>query len=296
VGIFKRDPGSTNAGKMMIRTWSTDEIITPKNFAFLKAKNSKGEDIFIRPSQNQPTDLILVDDLELYFIEQMQDDAISPIIITETSPSNHQIYIKSGVTDQNLRVELSRLLAEKYSGDAASVDAYHFARLAGFTNQKQKYKTRQGKQPFVLLRRAVPPQTQKQFSSPSPGLKDLLKIAAARINTNKEQHLMRCDLIKNIPTNNNNDDVIAWAQTFYDQLSRKFGAAFDQSRGDWMLCINLFKRGYSTKQVSNILLRCSNISRKRNADDYINRTVRKAASWHKLRLAGASWDDVRNDL
>ncbi len=285
VGLFKRDKNTKNGGKMMVRTWTAEEIIN-KNFKFLQAKNFKGEDIFIRPARDTNSDLILIDDLEYYFIDQLIENKIFPAVITETSPENHQCWLKTGITDQKLKLELSRLLAEKYEGDPASVDTAHFGRLAGFTNQKQKYNAK-GRQPFVLLRKAVKAAKQQE----STGLSELINIAQERIDTAQAQHKTRLELLKNLPKNKEiTQNLIDMVSRFYQVMQNKYSSGYDASRADWMLCIRLYHQNYTVQQVSEILAITSDTERKSNAKYYIDRTIKKSFAWHHLKLKNPDQD------
>lgn len=147
VGILEAGPE-----KMLIRTWTVAEI--EHGIPWLKRENAVGHDIYVRPAGS--VGLVLVDDLDPAAILRLHSDLLTPAVVVETSPGNHQAWVRvshdliptDGVT------MVSRILAERYGGDPASADWRHFGRLAGFTNQKPKHRQENGMQPFVLVREA----------------------------------------------------------------------------------------------------------------------------------------------
>lgn len=137
-------------GRMLNREWSADQV--RENVGWLKRMNAQGNDIYIRPSQQERHGLVLVDDLKKESLARMKEAGHTPALIVETSPRNFQAWVKLQPTPDELRKETARELARTYGGDPMSADARHYGRLAGFTNQKEKYRDAFGQQPYVLAR------------------------------------------------------------------------------------------------------------------------------------------------
>jgi hypothetical protein len=137
-------------GRMMNRDWSADQV--RENVAWLKRMNAQGNDIYIRPSQQERHGLVLVDDLKKEALTRMKEAGHTPALIVETSPRNFQAWVNITPAPDEIRKETARELARTYGGDPMSADSRHYGRLAGFTNQKEKYRDAFGNQPFVLAR------------------------------------------------------------------------------------------------------------------------------------------------
>lgn len=152
MGCARYEVGIRNqaTGRMLNREWSADQV--RENVGWLKRMNAQGNDIYIRPSQQERHGLVLVDDLKKESVTRMKEAGHTPALIVETSPRNFQAWVKLPPSPDELRKETARELARTYGGDPMSADARHYGRLAGFTNQKEKYRDAFGQQPFVLAR------------------------------------------------------------------------------------------------------------------------------------------------
>jgi hypothetical protein len=64
-------------------------------------------------------------------------------------PTNLLACIEPALFSHRLR---RKPLLLQYEADRASASSHHYGRLAGFTNQKEVHRTREGLQPFALLR------------------------------------------------------------------------------------------------------------------------------------------------
>jgi hypothetical protein len=147
VGIRDRE-----TGRMMNKSWTPQEL--ERNTPWLKRLNAQGNDIYVRPAKDASRqDLVLVDDLKKADLQRMYADGIRPAVVVETSPQNHQAWVKlpQPATDAERR-EVARELARTYGGDPQSADARHYGRLGGFTNQKPQYVDELGKRPYCLVR------------------------------------------------------------------------------------------------------------------------------------------------
>lgn len=110
----------------------------------------KKADIHIKESPEVDTfhRTILIDDLELYFLEQLSEDYPGPLVAIETSTYNYQaILIAPRFPKDQARtkfrgllksevLEIQRGLAQKYQGDTGAVAAGQFHRFAGSPNYK----------------------------------------------------------------------------------------------------------------------------------------------------------------
>ncbi len=93
--------------------------------AWLERENRQGADIFIRPEGSMG--LVLVDDLDEGALGRMASDGLAPAVVVETSPRNHQAWVRVSPTpiEPTLATMTARLLAERYDGDPASADWRH---------------------------------------------------------------------------------------------------------------------------------------------------------------------------
>lgn len=150
IGVF--DP---RADRMLIRTWSKEKLAEPATIGYLRAQNSHGCHIYIRPLAPHP--YTLIDDLKTEAVEALSNSGLSPTLVLQTSPGNHQVWLRNaGVMPNELATGVAKELAAITGGDPGSADWRHFGRLAGFTNRKDKYKQPDGRYPFVRLVRTNP--------------------------------------------------------------------------------------------------------------------------------------------
>ncbi|HCJ6249386.1 TPA: MobA/MobL family protein, partial [Escherichia coli] len=153
MGCERFDIGVRDAttGQMMNREWSAAEVL--QNTPWLKRMNAQGNDVYIRPAEQERHGLVLVDDLSEFDLDDMKAEGREPALVVETSPKNYQAWVKvADAAGGELRGQIARTLASEYDADPASADSRHYGRLAGFTNRKDKHTTRAGYQPWVLLR------------------------------------------------------------------------------------------------------------------------------------------------
>src|SRR5712664_806677 len=149
VGLF--DPTAEH-GAMLPRVWDLDTLL--RSVSWLRLKNLEGRNIYIRPSGEHA--LSLIDDASTQTIELLKSQGFAPAVVLETSPGNFQAWLCHGQTlPKHLSTFAARLLASRFGGDPASADWRHYGRLAGFTNRKDKYKTMDGRYPYVRLHEAA---------------------------------------------------------------------------------------------------------------------------------------------
>src|SRR6266853_5849773 len=147
IGLF--DPNSSR--QMLPRVWDRNALL--RSISWLRLKNGRGRNIYIRPSGEHR--LSLIDDIGWRAVGRLKEEGFEPAAIVETSPGNFQVWLNHGVVlSKDLSTIAARLLARRFLGDPASADWRHYGRLAGFTNRKEKYRKENGLYPFVLLHEA----------------------------------------------------------------------------------------------------------------------------------------------
>ncbi len=147
IGLF--DPNSSR--QMLPRVWDRNTLL--RSISWLRVKNERGRNIYIRPSGEHR--LTLIDDLGWRAVGRLKEEGFEPAVIVETSPGNFQAWLNHGVVlSKDRSTFAARLLARRFLGDPASADWRHYGRLAGFTNRKEKYRKENGLYPFVLLHEA----------------------------------------------------------------------------------------------------------------------------------------------
>jgi len=155
IGLFKPHvPGSdSKEPEMLPRTWDSATLL--KSVPWLRYQNSQGRNIYIRP--NGEHRLSMIDDLTAEAVRQMRLEGFGPTLVVETSPGNFQAWLDHGqILPQRISTIAARTLATKFGGDKGAADWRHFGRLAGFTNRKAKYQSKEGAYPFVRVIDARP--------------------------------------------------------------------------------------------------------------------------------------------
>ena len=143
IGLFKPNvPGSdSKEPEMLPRTWDSATLL--RSVPWLRYQNSQSRNIYIRPSGEHQ--FSMVDDLTANAIKRMRLEGFGPTLVGETSPGNFQAWLNHGqLLPQRLSTIAARTLATKFGGDKGAADWRHFGRLAGFTNRKDKYQSKDG--------------------------------------------------------------------------------------------------------------------------------------------------------
>jgi hypothetical protein len=148
VGLFRPDVQGREP-VMLPRVWNRDSLL--KSIGWLRYENREGRNIYVRPKGEH--NLSLVDDLSARSIAEMVRSGFAPAAVIETSPGNFQAWLKHPEPlTKELGTAAARALALKFGGDRGAADWRHFGRLAGFTNQKSRYRdATTGLHPFVKL-------------------------------------------------------------------------------------------------------------------------------------------------
>jgi hypothetical protein len=150
VGLFKpRTPSDPHTEpEMLPRVWDRETLL--RSVSWLCYQNAHGRNVYIRP--NGEHHLSLVDDLTPEAIQLMKAAGFTPAVVVETSPGNFQAWLNHGqVLSKQVSTLAARSLAEHFGGDKGAADWRHFGRLAGLTNRKEKYRSNDGRYPFVHL-------------------------------------------------------------------------------------------------------------------------------------------------
>ncbi len=137
---------------LLRREWTPAQV--EASIGWLRKMNAQGRDIYIRPSGS--SGLYIVDDVPAATVERMRAEGYAPAIVVETSPGNHQAWVR--VSDvplsQGEGTAVARALAARFGGDLSSANWRHMGRLAGFTNRKEEHRQPDGRQPYARLRDA----------------------------------------------------------------------------------------------------------------------------------------------
>lgn len=148
VGLFKPNPPDREP-IMLPRVWDHDSVL--RSIGWLRHQNRDGRNIYLRPKGEH--NLSLVDDLTVTGLTNMMTSGFAPAVIVETSPGNFQAWLKhSEQLNKEISTAAARALAHRFGGDRGAADWRHYGRVAGFTNQKLKYRDPiTGLHPFVRL-------------------------------------------------------------------------------------------------------------------------------------------------
>lgn len=274
--LFELGIRDGRSGKMMLRSWSRDELLGA--IGWLKRQNLHGQDIYIRPKGSRG--LVLVDDLTPDATRRMTADGIEPSAVIETSPGNFQAWVRVSKEPipERLATAVARELAREYAGDPASADWRHFGRLAGFTNRKKVHQKQDGRFPFVLTHECRWRVATRGHHLLERAREELLDEAeAARERLRRVEAIQREGSAPEAsgPVKN---PVRAYRQYMY-RLIRKYGpTTTDFSRADWMVCKKMINDGFERHEIQEALLAASPDLAERkpsHVQDYMERTVRK---------------------
>lgn len=133
--------------KAQLITTNTEGIL--RRLAWLRARNSQGANVNIRPTTSH---LSLLDDLTLERTQQLTNEGYEPCAVVETSPGNFQAWLDHGRELQPGEATMAaKLLADRFGCDMGAAGRRHAGRLAGFTNRKLSRQLPNGLFPFVRL-------------------------------------------------------------------------------------------------------------------------------------------------
>jgi len=151
VGVLTVD--KAKGKQMSLQVLEASEVIHLA--ANLRRLNAAGSDIHIRPKEAGGYSLSLVDDITESTIARMKQEGYSPAVVVRTSPDNYQAWMRHGeALSGEASYAAGKALAEKFGSDVGAAPAGHMGRLVGTTNRKEKYKTAEGKFPWVVVTEA----------------------------------------------------------------------------------------------------------------------------------------------
>lgn len=112
-----------DSARMQLLARSRDEILS--GVPWLKSQNARGHEIYIRPRGS--AGLVLVDDLSAGAVAQMRRNGVAPAVVAETSPGNHQAWVRvaPGPIREGVATAIARELAVQYGGDPQSAHWRH---------------------------------------------------------------------------------------------------------------------------------------------------------------------------
>jgi hypothetical protein len=255
IGLF--DPKSSRA--MLPRVWDRDTLL--QSISWLRLKNGRGRNIYIRPSGEHR--LTLIDDIGWHTVGRLKEEGFDPAIIVETSPGNFQVWLNHGeVLPKEFSTLAARLLARRFLGDPASADWRHYGRLAGFTNRKEKYRKESGLYPFVVLHEASGRTYRRAI--------DFRREVEQAFNEARERERARNQAIQTSAPN-------AGLKTLED-FRRRSAYGGDYTRSDLAYAIYALAHGIPEK-ILREQLAARDLSHKgseKRQQEYLNRTISKA--------------------
>lgn len=272
------------AGRMLIRTWSKSETL--ESMAWLKRENAKGADVYVRPAGETNAGLVLVDDLNRGQLARLKAAGLTPASVTETSPDNFQAWVRvhEKRLEPKLATEVATMLAKEYGGDPNSADWRHFGRLAGLTNAKPHHKDGNGRSPYVLAH--------DSGGKVAPAGLKLVQQAAQRVREReaKAERQTRLEAAQTAPERTNGRDPMQTYRHGLKALYARFGASMDVSKADYMIGVDMARKGFSPDQIGGAIEQASPELPTRKAGheaDYVARTVKavmaspKVAEWQQ---------------
>lgn len=238
----------------------------------LSRQNMLGFDIYITPIDTK-NNYLVVDDLTEENLKEIKGFYTSPTLVQQSSENNFQAIYKlpKDVADQQMANKIVSYLNKKY-GDPKFSGAVHPFRMAGFSNKKA------GKNNAFTTIREV-----------NKGL-DMNLVEFAEDLNRQQSQAKDNDLLDRFDRQTLDNSAIAKDyQTEIRQIRGLVvskGWEIDMSRIDFNACKGLFKKGYQTEEIEEVLAQHSpNIEhRKHNIQDYTDRTVRNA--WNSLDDTG----------
>ena len=116
--------------------WAPEQVLSAVDW--LRYENWQGRDVFIRPCVSA---LVLVDDLDTRLVHRLGALGLEPTLVVETSPANHQAWIRVNDYAQPPAVlgAIAASLADELGTDRACAGLNHYGRLAGLSNRKPEH-------------------------------------------------------------------------------------------------------------------------------------------------------------
>lgn len=261
IGLFKPDAGPGEA-LMIPRLWDREAI--QRSIPWLRYQNLDGRNIYVRPAGEH--DLTLIDDLTADSVRQMKGAGFRPALVVETSPGNFQAWLKHPrKLDKETGTAVARALAAEFGADQGAADWRHYGRLSGFVNRKLKYRDEEtGLFPFVKLHEAS-------------GLvylaaDEFLNRISRALETDRQHRAHRTDQAHRQAGTDGCRSIDSF------RADPRYGG--DGKRADLAYAVFALSRGLTEVEVE-AAIRSRDLSHKgneRRQDDYVERTIKKAAA------------------
>jgi hypothetical protein len=176
------------------------------------------------------------------------------------------------------RGEIARRLAREYEADRASASPLHYGRLAGFTNQKEIHRSREGLQPFALLRSAN--------GREAPDGELLVRQAGRALNEQARVARRARHAEVSRPTRSPTQEAEREATEIYRRLFADLHRDInDRSRCDFHAACHLVERGFQRATIERAMHAASPDLEERkpgHVQDYVRRTVEAAVEIRSL--------------
>jgi hypothetical protein len=266
------------------RLWTAQQLGSAATVRFLRVRNREGCDVYVQPyagDRNAGYILVDLDCASPAVIAAMHAHGHGPCVVVQTSPGRLQawIHLSTAPLEPAVATAAGKLLATTYGGDPASTDWRHLGRLAGFTNQKPARRTHAGYAPWVKVVETKPglaPHAQallrsaRTWASPRPSL-------AAHANLTLQDSAPAAM-------------AASAAREIYQDCLERWHIRDRFPHPDWSIvdlwiARRLLARHWTPTQVYEILRLASPQFPRRhgNPDDYLRRTIARAAFPHPRR-------------
>jgi len=259
-------------------------VLTPRGLlrqvSWLERENQQGADIFIRPEGS--VGLLLVDDVDEAALGRMVADGLTPAVIVETSPLNHQAWVRLSPVpiELDLASAAARLLADRYDGDPNSAAWRHYGRLAGFENRKPRHRRPDSTYPVVLLRAALGGEAPARARFLQAARERLLSVRVPAAGTRGAVPFALAAIV--VPSTGGGA-VSPLGQLYrreVERLLQRYPSA-DISKMDWMIVLSLARAFTDAEgaELARAMVEGSPRLAERKAGhlaDYVARTVAKA--------------------
>ena len=263
------------------RLWTAQQLGSAATVRFLRARNREGCDVYVQPyagDRNAGYILVDLDCAPPAAIAAMHAHGHDPCVVVETSPGRLQawIHVSTVPLEPAVATAAGKLLATAYGGDPASTDWRHLGRLAGFTNQKPARRTHAGYAPWVKVVETKP--------GLAPHAQTLLRSARARVSPRPPLAAHA-----NLTLQDSAPAASAAIEIYQDCMEswhiRDRFPHPDWSIVDLWIARRLLARHWTPTQAYEILRLASPQFPRRhgNPDDYLRRTIARAAFPHPRR-------------
>jgi hypothetical protein len=268
------------------RLWTATQLLHAPTIGFLRVRNREGWDVYMQPyagDQNAGYILVDLDHADAQVVERMRGNGHHPCLVLQTSPGHLQAWVQvsEAALEPCIATAVAMQLARHYGGDPASADWRHMGRLAGFSNQKLSRRSRGGYGPWVQIvhaRAGLAPQAGALVQSAMQRWRPLWLASDA--------HPSPAGIPSIGPVGA--PITVAQARAIYHDCMQRWRIAQRFSPPDWSIvdlwvARHLLRRGMADAAVQAILqLGSPQFPRRHgNPEDYLRRTVARAASARK---------------